>query len=231
MLFTSHNAAVQCRDFMLRQDPTIDEHLLRILDFIPSLANESNTFINQARFSSVMYPKSAFKHAKMFWQHTGEGVSSRRAEYCRRMFEGGLLVERTAADDLQRLRKGPRRYQKMEDAVALKANGADGAAEIGDRFRFVEERFGRNLNMEMASDAKVAIRRRVAGSLTVDVELDEALQTCEDSNHMRKVSGFSVEDVYLYPCGMNSIYKTHQTMLRARGAMKSICFGYVKAVL
>ena len=44
---------------------------------------------------------------------------------------------------------------------------------------------------------------------------------------MREVSGFSVEDVYLYPCGMNSIYKTHQTMLQARGAMKSICFGFV----
>lgn len=233
MLFPSHSAAVHCRDFMLRQDPTMDDHVLRILDFVPSSADESSALVNQARFSSIFYPKSAFKHAKTFWQHTGEGVSSRRAEYCRKMYEEGLLVERTAADDLQRLRKGPRRYRKIEDAVVSKSNksnGSNGAAEIGDRSRFVEERFGRNLNMEMSSDAKIVIRRRVAGSLTMDVELGEALQTHDDSNTIRKVSGFSVEDVYLYPCGMNSIYKTHQTMLQARGAMKSICFGYVKSV-
>jgi len=157
MLFPSHNAAVHCRDFMLRQGSTIDEHSLRILDFVPSPANESNPLINSARFSSIFYPKSLFKHAKTFWQHTGEGVSSRRAEYCRKMIEEGLLVERTAADDLQRLCKGPKRYRKMEDAVAPKSNSTSGAAEIGDRSRFVEERFGRNLNMEMASDAKLAI--------------------------------------------------------------------------
>lgn len=97
-----------------------------------------------------------------------------------------------------------------------------------DRARFLEERFGRNLDVEMAGSAKLAVRRRIAGSLTVDADLGEALETPEDASRMRSVPNFSVDDVYLYPGGMNAIFSTHLMTMRARGSdsRKSICFGF-----
>ncbi|KAL8705542.1 MAG: hypothetical protein Q9201_001359 [Fulgogasparrea decipioides] len=39
--------------------------------------------------------------------------------------------------------------------------------------QFVEERYGRNLDLSLAGKAKLAIRRRIAGALMVDVDLDQ----------------------------------------------------------
>lgn len=223
MLFPSHRAATHCQDFILGRDSAIDIHSLRVLDFVPAPDHKDDGLAKAIRFSALFYPLDVHKHAKTFWQHTGEGVSSRRAEYCKKMFDEGVLVEKGSVDGLERYCKGPRRYRKVDDTP--RANGVNGNAELNDRARFVEERFGRNLDLAMAQDAKLAIKRRIAGSLTKDAELGEALLTDHDDDTMRKVSGFAVDDVYLYSCGMNSIYKAHQTMLQGRGAMKSICFG------
>ena len=42
----------------------------------------------------------------------------------------------------------------------------------------------------------------------------------------RGVQGLSEEDVYLYPCGMSSIYHAHQiAMIIGDAKQKSVCFG------
>ena len=46
------------------------------------------------------------------------------------------------------------------------------------------------------------------------------------TSNSRGVTGLSDDDVYLYPCGMNSIFNTHQMMLESRGQLKSISFGF-----
>lgn len=79
--------------------------------------------------------------------------------------------------------------------------------------------------MSHASKAKLAIRRRIAGTLTANVDLSIALDTPLQLEPNGSANGFSEDDVYLYPSGMSSIFNTHRVLLKARGAMKSISFG------
>ena len=41
------------------------------------------------------------------------------------------------------------------------------------------------------------------------------------------MSGFSVDDVYLYPSGMSAIFNVHRILRLARGEMKSLSYGLV----
>lgn len=236
MLFATPGAARRCQQFMSANVPSEATHI-RVADFVRAPQHTDTAIASVLHFSAVLFPKAIFKHAKTFWQHTGEGVQSRRAEYCRREYEDGGIVEKSALEQQQRHSKGPKRYRKpdasidgLTSPVKSSANGSNhvnGGPEGDERIRFLEERFGRNLNLDHTDKAKMAIRRRIAGSLTKDTGLEEALTQPQDSERMRDVAGFSVEDVYLYPCGMNAIYNTHRKIMVARGPQKSICFGYV----
>lgn len=232
ILVATHGAARRCVAF-IEDQALLSNSPIRILDFVRAPHYPDSATASVLRFSAVVFPAHLFKFAKAFWQHTGEGVQSRRAEYCRREYEEGGIVERSVAEEQQRQSKGPKRYRKGGDlglhTHPISPNGdklGNGEQEFDDRARFVEERFGRNLNMDHADKAKVAARRRIAGSLTTDTELHAALDLAPDSARMRDVVGFSVDDVYLYPCGMNAIYSAHRQLLVARGVRKSICFGY-----
>lgn len=87
----------------------------------------------------------------------------------------------------------------------------------------VEERFGRNLSISLTSNAKVAIKRRIAGLLAADMELEDALR----ASPQRQNRGFSEDDVYLYPSGMSAIFNAHQCLMAARQSLKSVCYGWV----
>lgn len=235
MLFPSHSTATRCQDFVLGQLKDLDPSKVRVLDFKLQTSSASNASGSAAspEISAFIYPSEHFSVAKSFWQHSGEGASSRRAEFCHQAFNNGELALHNVASEPQAMSKGPRRYQKSTSAGQLDlpilsngVNGANGSSEHQDHTRFVEERFGRNLNAAFADDAKLAIRRRIAGSLTADVELEDALQTAEDTDHKRNVSGFSADDVYLYPCGMNAIFTTHRMLKLLRGPQQSICYGF-----
>jgi cystathionine gamma-synthase len=91
--------------------------------------------------------------------------------------------------------------------------------------QFVEERFGRNLDTSLVSNAKLAIRRRIAGSLSADAIVTEAIAPRDRNNPARGIEQVSVDNVYLHPSGMSSIFNTHRVLLEARGSLRSICFG------
>ncbi len=110
-----------------------------------------------------------------------------------------------------------------------KTNGQPPASEAGSEVqessRFLEERFGRNLDISFLAAARSAIRRRIAGALTSDLDLTkEPLPAMGVSS--RGVVDLREDDVYLFPCGMNAIFNAHRLLLRARGSMKSINFGF-----
>ncbi|SPB51962.1 unnamed protein product [Aspergillus niger] len=92
-----------------------------------------------------------------------------------------------------------------------------------EHVQFIEERFGRNLSTSLAGQARLAVRRRIAGVLTVDMELNEAL---EEKSGEGRVAGLTESDVFLFPTGMSSIFNAHQMLMAAKGEMKSICFGF-----
>lgn len=236
MLFPSRSAASRCKSYVERHAGENQMHTVRALDFVASPGAATEIASKVLQFSAIIYPKRHLKWAKAFWQHTGEGVSSRRAEYCRNMYEQGALVERGALDDMQRAWKGPKRYRnqvpiegKNVRIVAIDEMHASSFSrpDSSDQVRFVEERFGRNLSIEQAELAKWVIRRRIAGSLTIDTDLDHAARMPPNPASMRQVPGFSEDDVYLYPGGMNSIYNTHRTMMAALSSTrKTICYGF-----
>ena len=63
--------------------------------------------------SAVLYPKELWPTAKQFWQHTGEGISSRRAEYCHRALDENIMIESSGLSKLTpQVAKGPKRYQR-----------------------------------------------------------------------------------------------------------------------
>lgn len=222
MLFPSHAVALRCVDFFHAQVPDLSKAQIRILDLVANMGRESlDTKSANPQLSAVLFPDEHWGTAKLFWQHTGEGISSRRAEYCYELFKEGLLAQRQTVDEAPRLSKGPRRYRQSmtgEQALNVAIDGKDGT-------QFIEERFGRNLQLKDAPKAKLAIRRRIAGSLTADVALEDALDLSKDESKARPVAGFSEDDIYLYPCGMNAIFNTHRSLLLARGPFKSVNYG------
>lgn len=253
ILLPSSAVAMRCIEFFTTQVPTLVKGKdLRIVSFYPCLSlrigTRSTSKENIAPFvSAVIFPRIHSKVAKTFWQHSGEGVSSRRADFCRKAYDDGLLsannqVEecmKATSDNPTTLCKGPRRYQKRNPSRSTRAESqsrenalprvqGDINLEEKEHVQFVEERFGRNLDMSLAANAKVAIRRRIAGALTADVDLDEALELTEETLLTRRVQDFSEHDVYLYPTGMSSIFNTHRILMECRGELKSVCFGYVK---
>lgn len=220
MLFPSHAGASRCVDFFRRQSPQTVQ--IRILDLASNAEETTDSKFASPHVSAVLFPLDQFSIAKTFWQHSGEGVSSRRAEYCHELLKEGLLVEKNTADTAQRLCKGPRRYRK---SVNRDASTQAVPLEGKDSTAFIEERFGRNLEIKFAEQAKSAVKRRIAGSLTADIALEDALALKSDGLGRGHLGEFSEDDVYLYPCGMNAIFNTHRSLMAARGQLKSVMYG------
>ncbi|KAF2641363.1 cystathionine gamma-synthase-like protein [Massarina eburnea CBS 473.64] len=227
MLFPTHVIAERCQKFFVSQAPGVEQQL-RILDLVPlsEEARSEDLAIISPRVSALLYPEDKFKIAKQFWQHSGDGVSSRRAEYCHSLFEKGILVNATTLSASPRLFKGPKRYRtKTSIDLTDSASKSNGDADPHDPTQFVEERFGRNLDLSKTRNAKLAVRRRIAGSLTENVGLSEAVSLAK-ANGTEHATGRSEDDVYLYPCGMSSIFNAHRNLMTTKGPLKSIVYGF-----
>ncbi|PWY65041.1 cystathionine gamma-synthase [Aspergillus heteromorphus CBS 117.55] len=237
MLFPSPKTAGGCCSFLLSKIPAEDSCKVRVIDFGPSRQIDAVISTTEFLLSCVIYPIQYAPIAKQVWQHTGNGISSRRAEFCLSALESGFLTDKKAGifdTTSPRFCKGPRRYQGR-DLISGKPQGCGAQAhefipgtnscipDGREHDQFIEERFGRNLSISLAGQAKLAVRRRIAGVLTADVELSEALE--EESGEGR-VAGLIESDVYLFPTGMSSIFSAHQLLMSARGEMRSICFGF-----
>ena len=252
MLFPSTCVASRCLDFMimhaslrsgpLSQPTESNGKDIRLMDLVLCRSDVLTNGVERraTMISAVLFPKSSASLAAEFWQHSGEGISSRRAEFFYKAFSEGHLVPRPDDDqDLVAVRstlKGPRRYRKLADGshsttnirTAEDPHYCSSALDNAEYVQFIEERFGRNLDLSFATSAKLAIRRRIAGSLKANTDLNEALDLSNDTILFRHGKHFSEDDVYLYPTGMSSIFNTHRILRTARGPMKSIMFGYVK---
>lgn len=101
--------------------------------------------------------------------------------------------------------------------------------------RYVEERYGRNLDLSLAPLAKLAMRRRIAGVLRESEGNSTPVEMVEVDGKVhsnRGVEALTEKDVWLYPTGMSAIFHAHQLVMAAKAreggpAGKSICFGCV----
>ncbi|KAL4792315.1 pyridoxal phosphate-dependent transferase [Aspergillus venezuelensis] len=227
-LFPSLNTARVCHSFIVSKISSEEAQKVRVLEFAPTQQLEKELTTINFLLSAVIYPKEYAKAAKQVWQHSGDGISSRRGEFCLGAMRDDLLVEKKSATTesaSQWIHKGPRRYQGRGSINGLGKSAAPSSqpAEGRESVQFIEERFGRNLSTSLASQAKIAVRRRIAGVLTADVELSEALEKTSEEG---RVAGLQESDVFLFPTGMSSIFNSHRLLLKARGPMKSVCFGF-----
>lgn len=243
MLFPTKKTAQRCLQFMRSR---ASEDLLSDLEIVNLVLDTTKKDTEALRLvhpaiSAVLFKQEAFPIAKQYWQHSGDGVSSRRAEFCHGLFNDELLMVEAPAKSPtpphQQVFRGPRRYQRntsVDHSAGQQAPAHSHAAErhtsskedteAFESSRFLEERFGRNLDVSLVNNAKSAIRRRIAGVLTEDVDLTSALPSMESDT--RGVTNLREDDIYLVPCGMNAIFTAHQTLLKAREPHKSINFGF-----
>ena len=246
LLFPSTRIARQCRAFLLRHssaslgnreanDGRRDSY--RLAEFT---LNEAATPIKHhgspfVAVSAILFPEEDGPAARKFWQHTGEGISSRRAEFFLPLLRNGNLrlswLNTLGPEDEAMVSKGPKRYQKVPSGDSQHwGNAPESSSSIHQRnvtedMLYIEERFGRNLGVILASNAKQAIRRRIAGSFSAPAHID---------NNELNVPSFRSEslgedDVFLFPTGMSSIFNIHRMAIDTLGPLKTIMFGFVKS--
>ncbi|KAI5466528.1 pyridoxal phosphate-dependent transferase [Mariannaea sp. PMI_226] len=237
MLFPTSKVANRCLDFIVQRTSPELSRQIGIINFALDNFKDISALLRKLAptISAVVFPEELFSVAKQYWQHTGDGTSSRRAEFCHSLFADGLLAptstRQPTPDTAERPSRGPRRYHRpgsVNDGIPPTIPHPSSPKEPQESLessQFLEERFGRNLNLSMVERAKSAIRRRIAGALNHEVDLNDGplpSMTCNS----RGIKNLEEEDVYLYPCGMNAIFNAHRALLTTREPLKSINFGF-----
>jgi cystathionine gamma-synthase len=252
MLFSTRMAATRCLDFVRKHAPAEMVVGLTVVHLVLDETNPDSAplLALSPTVSAAIFPHEAFPFAKQYWQHSGDGVSSRRAEFCHGLFKDDLLRVGPGDDGPpspsmsgQKVCRGPKRYRRPMSIGGVGGNTspptsqsrhlnsgpsdseATGAKDAQETSRFLEERFGRNLDISFLEPAKSAIRRRIAGALRGDLDIT-TMPLPDMGPNTRGIVNLREEDVYLYPCGMNAIFRTHQMLLAARGSLRSINFGF-----
>ena len=214
--------------------------LVRIAQFLIQVPN-SPTSISPTPVATdssielyiVFFPSESGPLAKQFWQHTGNGISSRMAERCLSLLPSqdvplehiaqGNGIDSPPATPTAWTKSRNKHYAAVKkgshttSASAEDTSLSSGKDEVtADVAVYVEERYGRNMPVSAAALAKRALCRRIAGVILRD-EIP-----LSDSEVRR---GVTEGDVYLYPTGMSAIWHSHQLALATRPPAKSVCFG------
>lgn len=210
MVFPSYNTACRCRSF-IKEKSTLNSCPVRIVQLATQAPAEDKPEEIQANVSIVFFPESEFSIAKQYWQHTGEGVSSRLGEY---------VLNRLPSTDGSSHNSYQEHHSRSSTSPNLTSQAketSDTTAETNEQSQFLEQRFGRNMDLHHAADAKKIIKRRIAGKV-----IDE-----ETNNYGQHRENVSEDDVYLFSTGMASIYTAHRLCMAALGNdLKSVCFGF-----
>lgn len=202
MIFPSYKVAKRCREFIKAK--SLNKPAVRILQLSsPKPANaEEESFRIEANISVVFYPSSEAGLAKQYWQHSGEGISSRLGEYFLLEMKDKLSMD-AAKNPATKPPRPSRSSRSTRSSVSLNK-----AKEESDTF--IEERYGRNLDLRFAKEAKILLRERLSSEIE-DVQKEE---------------------IYLFPTGMSSIFNSHRMILETIGnteerkPQKSVCFGF-----
>ncbi|KAJ3151407.1 hypothetical protein HDU86_006107 [Geranomyces michiganensis] len=254
LVFPSRRIAAECRQFVAAQAAAASEKAassppspppaIRIAELHimpthntysphstdPTLANTTSTTI-----FAVLFPTQLAALAKQFWQHSGEGVSTRFADRCLRVLAAN---ESSAAQfDNGGLHYRAKAYTLHAQEALVR--GAEIEATRSEHDLFVEERYGRNLGLaDGERNAKVLIRKRIAGVLGDSEVLGtgsggnasspSAPQSPEKEDGSPAPRGVAVSeaDVYLFPSGMSAIYNTHRVVRAIHPNRKSVQFGF-----
>ncbi|KAK6514163.1 hypothetical protein TWF506_008575 [Arthrobotrys conoides] len=233
MLFPSAAVTAACKSFVAsrsqqsKDDVQTPDQEIRIICLTSSQVKSAPH--PQADVWAIFLPELLYPIAREFWQHTGEGISSRRAVFIHKALrEGNLsLVEQSiySPSDSNSLHRGPSRYSKHSGGNAVsgsssqKQRSSSGSEGISTK-DFVEMRYGRNLEADAVQQAKLAMKQRISGSMFADSDSVGRTST------QARVQKISPEDVFLFPTGMSAIYNTHRLLRTLFGSSTMVEFGF-----
>lgn len=216
-IFPSYTIAKRCRLFIYdkaTKKPTI--RLLQLSTPEPKSEIEKSTIV-ATTIGVVFFPVTVAALAKNFWQHSGEGISSRLAEYLLR----ALFHNQSNANEHSIKFKPVNLGASKSEMQAKKIQALSPSFNIGKPRKeeisqesdlHIEQKYGRVLDMKFGDAAKVALRRRIIAGV--------------HSGHGTDDQKLAESDVYLYPTGMASIFNAHVALLAVEEAKKSVCFGF-----
>ncbi|XJO72269.1 hypothetical protein BDV3_003408 [Batrachochytrium dendrobatidis] len=240
LVFSNRESAEACRHFIYSRISNPDMNI-RIVEL--SVASESHSYHSAKEHSTllisdvnvsthptlhiVIFPFNFAYIAKQFWQHTGEGISSRFAAHCLRLMEVAECELSLATPHQSNSTTGEKCDSDPYGMQAMQRSLPKIQYDVTkyETDTFVEERYGRNLDTHMADTTKTMIRRRIAAIVCnhfekPDVESSDStvVSTCDAS--------VSEDNVFLYPCGMSAIYNIHRVILKLKPGLKSVQFGF-----
>lgn len=225
MVFPSYNTAKRCREF-IKQKTETPNILVRVLRLrTPAPANDfEKSSVVESEIGIVLFPASEFPLAKQYWQHSGEGISSRMGEYVlKELFENeGKEQARVRSRNKQELQAQSIQKKSPSITASMRSDSLGQNEEAEKEFNtFIEQKYGRVLDLKFAKEAKLALRRRICG------KADKSHNQEEEMDKARRGKFLSETDVYLYPTGMASIFNAHQAVLAVEESpKKSVCFGF-----
>jgi cystathionine gamma-synthase len=165
----------------------------------------------------ILFPESLSHLAKQFWQHTGAGISSRFAEHCLTLLNVAFTKLPTESEPPNSHRKSSN--ASFRDISRLNDSKNETEAAKGDAAFFVEERFGRNLDPTLVREAKLAMRKRIAGVLG-DSSSSQIIPLTDRGRDVNE------DHVFLFPNGMAAIYFSHKVVSKILPGLKTAQFGY-----
>ncbi|TPX40238.1 hypothetical protein SeLEV6574_g06728 [Synchytrium endobioticum] len=100
IVFPCRRAAEECRDFITSREALEPPHRIRLAELdltTPDATRALALAAIPARLHIVTFPTTCAAAAKQFWQHAGEGVSSRFAQHALRVLEDSPDTDPAAA--------------------------------------------------------------------------------------------------------------------------------------
>jgi cystathionine gamma-synthase len=179
----------------------------------------------------VFFPVTAASLAKNYWQHSGEGISSRLAEYLLK-----ALFDQQTGSQSHSIKFNPvnmgaskselqaRRIQALSPSLGMRKPKKDESMQESELF--IDQKYGRILDLKFGEAAKVALRKRIIGNFEISLKQVQSDLNNGSSSGDKDAGKLNFEDVYLYPSGMAAIFNAHVALLQSTEAKKSVCFGF-----
>ncbi|CAK9438836.1 uncharacterized protein LODBEIA_P30600 [Lodderomyces beijingensis] len=212
LVFPSYKVAKRCREFIKKRSGG-KIRVLQLSTAEPVTEAEKSTKVGTS-VGVTFFPKSDFPLAKSYWQHSGEGISSRMGEYINKeLFTAHRSVTKSElqAEKIQ---------SRSPSIIASRSSNSGSNDDVEKEFNtFIEQKFGRVLDLKFAKEAKRALRRRICGKVDVSRNQIEEIEKSKRGKYL------SESDVYLFPSGMASIFCAHHALLNLTPG-KSVCFGF-----
>lgn len=219
LILSCYKSAKRCREFMKART----KKSVRVLQLsTPPPDNElEKSSVMESNFGVVFFAEDDFSIAKQYWQHSGEGISSRMAEYIfKELFEQDERKIRSRVKQEQQALKIQQKSPSI--SASVRSSSMSQNEEVEREFNtFIEQKFGRVLDLKFSTEAKRALKKRICG------KIDTTNHQISDNGESTRNKNLSENDVYLYPTGMASIFNAHQAVLGiTKTPKKTVCFGF-----